>query len=80
MVDKILRRVQHDGVLAYMDDLIISSKTEEEGLRLLEQVWELIGRAGIKLNMAKCKFLQTDLDYVGHGITAGGAHDPALGK
>lgn len=59
-------------VLIYMDDLLIASDSIEEGLRLLELVLSLLHEAGFKLNLEKCSFLMTSLQYLGHEITPQG--------
>jgi hypothetical protein len=36
-----------------MDDLLLPSSSVEEGLQLLNQVFELLDKAGLKLNLKK---------------------------
>lgn len=62
-----LDEVRHEKVLAYKDDLLIPLATIEERLRLVEVVLELIEQARLKLNLSKCFFLKTSIDYLGHG-------------
>lgn len=54
-----------------MDDLLIPSRTVEEGIQQLDVVLQLIHKAGVKLNLKKCSFLMDKLEYLGHEITAG---------
>jgi transposase InsO family protein len=55
-----------------MDDLLLPSSSVEEGLQLLNQVFELLDKAGLKLNLKKCSFLKTEIEYLGHHIGSGG--------
>ncbi|CAK1587953.1 unnamed protein product [Parnassius mnemosyne] len=62
---------QNGVVAVYLDDMILPTVTIQEGLLLLEQVLELLKRANLRLNLSKCSFLKTTVDYLGHEITAG---------
>lgn len=54
---------------AYMDDLIITSKTVQEGLDKLENTFKLLNNANLTLNIQKCFFFQTSIDYLGYEIS-----------
>jgi hypothetical protein len=71
-VDKALGPLRYEQVLVYMDDLLLPSSSVEEGLQLLNQVFELLDKAGLKLNLKKCSFLKTEIEYLGHHIGSGG--------
>ena len=72
VVNTMLRGLQNDLVLAYMDDILLPTATVEEGLSLLEHVLNLVAEAGLKLNLVKCRFLEEKLEYLGHEISATG--------
>ncbi|KAK9751656.1 RNase H-like domain found in reverse transcriptase [Popillia japonica] len=72
VVNKMLGGLQHEKVLAYMDDLLILSETVAGVLALLGEVLALVQQAGLKLNLTKCSFLKRRLEYLGHEITASG--------
>ena len=55
--------------MEYLDDIIIFSKTEEEHLQLLEQIFELLRKAGLKLKLQKCGFFKKHIQYLGHLIS-----------
>ncbi len=58
---------------AYLDDLLIISKQSfEEHLEHLERVLSRLNEAGLRVNMAKSKFCQTQLDYLGYTISREG--------
>ena len=48
-------------VLAYLDDIIVFSKTIEEHLEQLEKVLEVHKQFGMKLKVSKCKILQEEV-------------------
>ena len=61
-----------DFVTAYLDDILIFSRTLEEHQEHLRMVMERIVAAGLKLNLEKCKFIQPEVEYLGHIITPQG--------
>lgn len=58
--------------LAYLDDVLVYSKTFDEHLDHLRQVVELHSRVGMKLNLRKCKIFKNEVDYLGFHVSAGG--------
>lgn len=52
--------------------MLISGDSVQNSLMMLMQMLELVKKAGLKLNLAKCSFLQTHLEYLGHEISANG--------
>ena len=62
----------------YIDDILVCSKTFEEHLQHLEQVFERLRKAGLTLKPKKCSFLKKEVIYLGHVISSQGiAPDPA---
>ena len=59
-------------VLAYLDDIIVFSKTIEEHLEQLERVLEVHKQFGMKLKVSKCKVLQEEVEYLGHLVSQEG--------
>ena len=58
--------------IAYLDDIIIFSKNEEEHLRHLEITFESLHEAGLKLKRSKCSFMKMHIEYLGHLISEKG--------
>ena len=55
--------------MGYLDDIIIFSKTEEEHLQHLEEMFEQLQKAGLKLKLQKCSFFKKHIQYLGHLIS-----------
>ena len=74
LMKKVLDGLNADGdfVAVYLDDIRIFLETVEEHLRHLALVFRRLVEAGLRLNPAKCCFLQKEVDYLGHTISAGG--------
>lgn len=78
LIQMTLGKVCKDIAL-YLDDVMIPTLSVEEGLKLLEQVLQLLTEANLKLNLNKCSFLKSTATYLGHEITAG-TIQPGLAK
>lgn len=69
-IDTILQGLP--GTIAYLDDVLIAARSREEALERLDMVLRRLEEYGIKVNEKKCKFLQNDIEYLGHVISAEG--------
>ena len=57
---------------AYIDDLLIASHTPEEHMEHLRQVFQRLSDHGIVINPAKCVLGVSELDFLGHRVSAKG--------
>lgn len=71
-MDTILRGL--DGVICYIDDIMITGKTKAEHLENLKKVLERLRQHNIKLKKPKCTFMARSVRYLGHQIDAEGLH------
>ena len=71
-----LRLALGDGtesfVLAYVDDILVYSKTFEEHLEHLNIVVKKLTESGFTLNATKCRFCSTEVKFLGHTISQAG--------
>lgn len=58
-------------MLMYLDDLIVLSNDENDGLNKLKLVLNVASQAGLAINWKKCKFLQRRVEFLGHVIENG---------
>ena len=58
-----------DFVMAYLDDIIIFSRTPEEHLKHIEIIFQKLKIAGLKLKESKCDFFKSEIHYLGHLIS-----------
>jgi len=54
---------------AYLDDVLIFSKTPEEHLQHLKDIFKRIRQHGLKLKLKKCSFFQNKTEYLGFVIS-----------
>ena len=65
------------GVIVYIDDILITSKTEADHLAALEEVLKRLENARLQLKKDKCAFLAPSVTYLGYQIDAQGIHHVA---
>jgi len=58
--------------VAYLDDILIYSKTLEEHLKHIQEVFDRLRQHNLKLKLKKCNFLQTETTYLGFVINSKG--------
>jgi hypothetical protein len=59
-------------VLAYIDDLLVHTKTHDEQLQALGEAFQRLQKYNLKLNMDKCVFGASELPYLGFTLSANG--------
>ena len=65
------------GVAVFIDDILVTGSSTEEHSSNLDMVLSKLASAGLRLNKAKCAFLQPQIQYLGHIIDANGLHPSA---
>ena len=59
-------------VVAYLDDILVAGRTEQEHLMNLTKVLECLHLAGMKLRKEKCAFCLPQVEYLGYVISEEG--------
>ena len=72
LVGHILRGLEYRFALIYIDYIIIFSKSVDEHLTHLEEVFRRLREANVKLNSKKCSFVKQRIKYLGHVVTPEG--------
>ena len=60
------------GVCLYLDDILITGKTDQEHLSNLAAVLQRQQEVGMKLKSDKCSFMLQEVEYLGHKISEKG--------
>jgi hypothetical protein len=71
MMDIVLEGLDEFAV-AYLGDILIYSKTLEEHLKHIQEVFDRLTQhtGNLKLKLKKCNFLQTETTYLGFAINS----------
>ena len=59
-------------VACYLDDIIVTGKTETDHLTNLQRTLERLKESGFRLRKSKCSFFQSSVVYLGHVIDKDG--------
>jgi len=75
-MNTVLRDILWQFVIVYINDINVASKTFEEHLEHLEQVFVRLQNASLKLSLKKC-FFKEELPFLVHVVSRRGIHtDP----
>ena len=61
-------------MIAYLDNIIIFSKTPQEHLSHIRKVFKKLQSAKLSMKMSKCNFFSTEIQYLGHILSTTGIH------
>ena len=70
LINKVLDNI--DFAMGYLDDIIIFSRLEKEHLEHLDQFFQRLKEAGLKLSLEKCSFFKKHIQYLGHLLSEEG--------
>ena len=68
MMNHVLSDILDVGVLAYMDDILIYAKTEEEHDRLIKEVLTRLQQNGLAVAPEKCVWKTEEVEFLGYMI------------
>jgi hypothetical protein len=72
LMQDVLREKLYEGVVVFVDDFLIYSKTEEEHLQMVRWVFEQLRKHKLYGAVDKCAFMKSELDILGHTVNADG--------
>ena len=69
-MEAILRDLPHVSI--YPDDILVTGESEATHLQNLSAVLERLKAAGVRLKQENCSFMMSEVEYLGHRISAKG--------
>ena len=60
--------------MVYINDILVTGKSDEEHLETLEKVLVRLEESGLKLKKSKCSLMVPSMTYLGHKIDMDGIH------
>ncbi|KAG1946736.1 hypothetical protein F2P79_013286 [Pimephales promelas] len=72
LMELVLRGLNWKVCLVYLDDVLVFSRTFNEHLTSLEEVFSRFRSAGLKLKGSKCHFARSEVSYLGHVVSSQG--------
>ena len=71
MMNRILQPYLNHFVVVYLDDILIYSRTEEEHLKHIDLVLEILKKNKLYANKEKCHFFKTEVEFLGNIVGRG---------
>ena len=72
MMNQVFLYLLDEGVLCYLDDLLIYSKTVAEHQVLLDKVFSLLAKYKLYIKESKCHLFMQKVNFLGHVVDASG--------
>ncbi|GKE53112.1 reverse transcriptase domain-containing protein, partial [Tanacetum coccineum] len=70
LVDSAFKEQIRVNLEAYVDDMVIKSKTEQDIIKDIEQTFSTLRRINMKLNLKKCSFGMEEGKFLGYIVTS----------
>jgi hypothetical protein len=68
----VFKQENWEKCLIYLDDVLIFGRSADEHLERLKAIFQRVREAGLKLSPKKCFFMQEQVEYLGHIVSAQG--------
>lgn len=75
-MDNIFRN--HPNVFSYIDDVLVTSESEEDHLKHLDSVFKILHENNLKIALDKCEFLKTSINFLGFQLSKDGISPPSI--
>jgi cleavage and polyadenylation specificity factor subunit 1 len=72
LMDRILQDLPF--VFTYLDDILIASRSAEQHMKHLEEVFRRLQTNSLIVRLEKCEFGSSEIDFLGHRISAEGCY------
>ncbi|XP_069840942.1 uncharacterized protein [Dendropsophus ebraccatus] len=72
LMERCLGHLNFQSVLLYLDDVIVYSRTYEDHVHHLAEVFQVLIDHGLKIKPSKCHLLKPQVNYLGHVVSAEG--------
>src|SRR6185437_7594790 len=72
LMQSVLNPVLDKFVVAFLDDILIYSKTKEEHMQHIKKVLELLREHKLYAKLSKCEFMKTEISFLGHTLSSKG--------
>ena len=61
-----------ENCFVYLDDILVFTETEDEHVKVLDELFSRLEKAGLTLALKKCQFGTDTVDYLGYTVSEKG--------
>lgn len=72
VIAPLIGKADDSVIQAYIDDIVIASKSNETALQALRLTLQRLRETGLTLKLSKCRFLMPETDFLGYEISSEG--------
>ncbi len=72
LMTHVLEGIDGKFAIAYLDDIVIFSRSASEHLEHLTEIFARLRKFGLKMKPSKCKFMEREIKYLGYVVGAEG--------
>lgn len=72
MMNRVFFELLDEGVLCYLDDLLIYSKSVEQHKVVLDKVFAILAKYKLYIKESKCHLFLEKVNFLGHVVTKDG--------
>ena len=77
-IGTVLRGILNKSAFAYVDDILIASSSFNQHVKDLQEVFDWLNQANLRLKLKKCHVARSKVKYLGHIVSSQGIKvDPA---
>ncbi|XP_065089029.1 uncharacterized protein LOC135710391 [Ochlerotatus camptorhynchus] len=71
-MNQLTAKLRKEGIVAYIDDLVIGGKNVNEVMRKFEKLLEVLKESGFTINLKKSHFFKSSVDFLGFEVPKNG--------
>lgn len=68
-MNEVLRDYINKTCVVYLDDILIFSTSLQEHIKAIKEIFDVLERKNLKIQMDKCNFLKKETEFLGHILT-----------
>ena len=72
LMNEILRDYINKTCVVYLDDILIFSTSLQEHLNAIREIFDVLEKKNLKIQIDKCNFLKRETEFLGHVLTKDG--------
>ena len=72
LISSVFRGMPRDKLVTFVDDIMVHAVTVAQEIENLREAFSRLLKAGLKLNLQKCKLFQIEISFLGHVVSGDG--------